>query len=171
MTDVSTYFNQVYEATFRTLMRACVCKARRLADADDLLQNTYARFYRCIQKHGVGSVQNPQSYLLGILQKELIAYYRLLPWSREVALDEISELPDPNESTESRCIRALTVDEVWKQIRSESELTQRVFLLYYAYGLHLKEIATVLHLTEAAVKNRLLRTQRKIRKQLIEEEK
>lgn len=58
MTDVSTYFNQVYEATFRTLMRACVCKARRLADADDLLQNTYARFYRYIQKHGVGSVQN-----------------------------------------------------------------------------------------------------------------
>ena len=168
--DLNAYFNTVYDATFRTLMRVCLCKARRLADADDLLQNTYASFYRHIRRHGPASVENAQAYLLTLLRRELAAYYRKWPWERETALDEIAELAATDEPPEAQSLERLTAEEIWTLLERESELTQRVFVLYYGYEMRIKEIASALKLSESAVKNRLLRTQKKLRSSLSKKE-
>ncbi len=169
MNEPNEYFNTVYDATFRPLMRVCICRARRLCDADDLLQNVYARFYRHVCRHGAGAVQNPLAYLLRILNKELSRYYRRAAWEREAPLESAEDLPDPGEAVEDATLSHLEAEAVWAFVREESDLTQRVFVLYYGYEMRQKEIAEALGLSEAAVKNRLLRTQKKIRSRLSEE--
>ena len=55
------------------------------------------------------------------------------------------------------------VDALMQRMRDEPEATQRMFILYYGYGMKLGEIATELRTTEAAVKSRLLRVRKKLR--------
>lgn len=46
------YFNEIYDATYRDMLRYALVKARCIEDVEDLLQTTYAKFYRRICRHG-----------------------------------------------------------------------------------------------------------------------
>ena len=83
MNDVTDVFNTVYDATFRELMRYCLCKAP-LEDAHDLLQNTYAQFYRALLKKGVHAIRDPKAYLFAALKHEIAAFYRFRARQRTV---------------------------------------------------------------------------------------
>ncbi len=170
MSDVNAYFNIVYDATFRDLTRVCVVKARRVQDVDDLLQNTYESFYRQLCRHGTDSVVNAKSYLLTILKKELAHYYRFHARHPETPIDEATELIDPGETPEAAGIEHMTTERIWQLVEQESPLSQKVFILFYGYGMSLQQIAEELELTEGAVKSRLLRARNRIRETLRKEE-
>ncbi len=161
MNDVTDVFNSVYDATFRELMRYCLCKAP-LEDAHDLLQNTYAQFYRALLKKGVHAIRDPKAYLFAALKHEIAAFYRFRARQRTVPLEAIEDAADEI-SVEDLSLDGAAVDALMQRMRDEPEATQRMFILYYGYGMKLGEIATELHTTEAAVKSRLLRVRKKLR--------
>ena len=163
MTDPTEWFNTVYENTYAVLRKNAIIKARTVADVDDLLQNTYERFYKHIRRHGTGAVNEPKSYLYTILYKELAKYYRFHARFMTEPLDETVVPLAGDEAPESESLDRLTADEIWQIVEREPQLSQKVFILYYEYEMRVAEIAQATGLTESAVKNRLLHTRNHIR--------
>ncbi len=161
MNDVTETFNTVYDATFRELMRYCLLKAP-LEDAHDLLQNTYAQFYRVLQRKGTSAIRDPKAYLFTALKHEIAAFYRFRAKRKEIPLEAIENEPD-NVSAEDLSLDFAAVDEILSRIKTEPESTQRMFLLYYGYGMKLGDIAKEMGTTDSAVKSRLVRVRKKLR--------
>lgn len=167
MKDATEFFNTVYDATFRELMRFCLLKAP-LEDAHDLLQNTYAKFYRTLLRRGKGAIRDPKAYLLTVLKHEIASCYRSGAKRKTVPLELVSDLPD-DVSVEELSLDHAAIGDILERLKSEPELTQRMFLLYYGYGMKLGDIARETGTTENAVKSRLVRVRRKLRTILGEE--
>ena len=167
MNDVTETFNTVYDATFRELMRYCLLKAP-LEDAHDLLQNTYAQFYRQLCRKGTDAIRDPKAYLLTVLKHEIAGFYRFRAKRKEIPLEAIENEPD-NVSAEDLSLDFAAVDEILSRIKTEPESTQRMFLLYYGYGMKLGDIAKEMGTTDSAVKSRLVRVRRKLRADFGEE--
>ena len=168
MNDVTETFNTVYDATFRELVRYCLLKAP-LEDAHDLLQNTYAQFYRALQKKGVRAIRDPKAYLFTALKHEIAGFYRSDAKRRMVPLKVLSNEAD-DVSVEDLSLDHAAIDDVLDRLRDEPASTQRMFILYYGYGMKLGDIAKETGTTEASVKCRLARVRRKIRTSFEEEE-
>ena len=167
MNRTTEYFNSVYDATFRELMRCCLCKAP-LEDAHDLLQNTYAQFYRQLCRKGTDAIRDPKAYLLTVLKHEIAGYYRFRAKRREIPLETIENEPDSG-SVEDLSLDFAAVDAIMLRLKAEPERTQRMFLLYYGYGMKLGDIAKETGTTAVSVKSRLARVRRKLRTSLGEE--
>ena len=71
---LSPHFESVYQQTYDTIAKYVYFKVPQLADAEDIVQNVYLRYYREVilkQKY----VDHPQAYLLGIAANELKKFY------------------------------------------------------------------------------------------------
>ena len=167
MNDVTEIFNTVYDATFRELMRYCLLKAP-LEDAHDLLQNTYAQFYRALLKKGSSAIRDPKAYLFTALKHEIAGFYRSGTKRKTVPLELVSDEPD-SISVEDLSLDRAAVGDVLDQLKREPADTQRMFILYYGYGMKLGDIAKETGTTEASVKNKLARVRKKLRTSFGEE--
>ncbi len=161
MNDATETFNTVYDATFRELMRYCLLKAP-LEDAHDLLQNTYAQFYRALLKKGSSAIRDPKAYLFTALKHEIAAFYRFRAKRKEIPLEAIEDAAD-DLSVEDLSLDGAAVDALMRHMRDEPEATQRMFILYYGYGMKLGDIAREMGTTDSAVKSRLVRVRKKLR--------
>lgn len=162
MNDVTETFNTVYDATFRELMRYCLLKAP-IADADDLIQNTYAQFYRALQRKGIAAIRDPRAYLLTVLKHEIASYHRSRKRRSEIPFDEIPPNVSADDSVEELSLDFVAVDAITERLKAEPERTQRMFILYYGYGMKLGDIASEMGTTTAGVKSKLLRVRKKLR--------
>ena len=167
MKDATEIFNTVYDATFRELMRYCLLKAP-LEDAHDLLQNTYAQFYRTLVRKGTRAIRDPKAYLFTALKHEISSFYRSGARRRTVPLELVSDEPD-DVSVEDLSLDRAAIGDVLDRLKDEPELTQRMFILYYGYGMKLGDIAKETGTTAASVKMRLARVRKKLRTSLGEE--
>ena len=167
MKDVTETFNTVYDATFRELMRYCLLKTP-IEDAHDLLQNTYAQFYRTLVKKGKSAIRDPKAYLITTLKHEIASYYRSGAKRKTVSLELIENEPD-DVSVEDLSLDHAAIDDVLGQLRKEPESTQRMFILYYGYGMKLGDIAKETGTTAVSVKSKLARVRRKLRTSFGEE--
>ncbi|MBQ1631872.1 MAG: RNA polymerase sigma factor [Clostridia bacterium] len=161
MNDVTETFNTVYDATFRELMRYCLLKAP-IEDAHDLLQNTYAKFYRALMTKGVRAIRDPKAYLFTALKHEIASFYRSGAKRQTVPLELVSDEPD-DVSVEDLSLDHAEIGDVLDRLRREAECTQRMFILYYGYGMKLGDIAKETGTTAASVKSRLARVRKKLR--------
>lgn len=161
MKDVIDYFNKVYDATFRELLRLCLLKVPS-DDAHDLLQNTYARFYDVIRRRGKDAVSEPKAYLSKLLKHEIARFHRSRARLKKLPLEAAADEP-ADEDVEELGLGNAAIKEILDALRDEPELTRRVFILYYGYGMKHSEIAEEMGTTEAAVKSRLVRARRRIR--------
>ena len=167
MNDVTETFNTVYDATFRELMRRCLLKVP-VEDARDLLQNVYTQFYRTLLKKGSGAIRDYKAYLFTTLKHEIASYYRFCAKRKTVPLEVLGDEPD-DVSVEGLSLDHAAIDDVLDRLRGEPESTQRMFILYYGYGMKLGDIAKEMSTTAAGVKSKLARVRKKIRTSFGEE--
>ena len=146
--EILESFNSIYGKTFPELRRMAVIRARSVSDAEDLLQNVYMAFYRRMQKNG-SAAANPEAYLKTILKRELAAYYRIKSKEAE-PISGTTVLP-AEEDVEEQALFRLSVSNVWKSLKEESELSEKLFLLRYEYDMPTREIAEQLSLSDDAV--------------------
>jgi len=161
MNDVTEAFNSVYDATFRELLRYCLLKAP-VEDAHDLLQNVYAKFYRALCRKGTGAIRDPKAYLLTTLRHELASHYRAAAKRQTIPLELVPDAPD-DVSVEDLSLDYIAVDDILDRLRTEPESTQRMFVLYYGYGMKLSDIAEETGTTAASVKSKLARVRKKLK--------
>ena len=160
-----SYFDRVYETTYRPLLKYAVIHLSDPTDAEDALQNVYLAFYRRIERYGHLDVLFPKAFLLKMLKREIVEQYTEREKRAVRLLDDVPEerLRDDLIFEDGVLDRALAEDILTEAKRLPRE-TYRVFVLYYGYELSISEIAKELGMGAEAVKSRLFRGRNAIRR-------
>ena len=167
--DIDSTFRQLYEQTYKTAAALITARCRQTADIGDILQEVYLELYRLLGRRGTDYIKEPEAIIRRIIRQKLFRYYRRLSAQKEI-------YPEPDEDgceIELSDIDALSVEEIvedrvvldWtdQYLTQKGEIYRKIFHLYYRYGVSVPDIARMLGMTEAEVKNRLYRTLKEIR--------
>ena len=119
-------------------------------------------------KKGSSAIRDPKAYLMTTLKHEIAGFYRSGAVRRTVPLTLVEDEPD-DLSVEDLSLDHAAVGDVLEALKREPQSTQRMFILYYGYGMKLGDIAKETGTTEAGVKSRLARVRKKLRTSLGEE--
>jgi len=130
--------------------------------------------YQVIQKHGANYVENPIAFTIRIAKHKIAQHYSLMERFRQfVSMTAINRDGDEYEHhfedfdsalTEDFTVDKMILDTAKEYIKSKSEITRKVFYLYYDFDITISEIAQSLNISESNVKNRLYRTLNELRK-------
>ena len=135
----------------------------READAEDLVQETFAAAFR-----GLGGFEGRSSlktWLIGILLRRTATYFRraarrtarFVPL--EIARDGIAGVPSPAEATDARVDVAAAIQSLGPEHRE-------VIVLRELESLSYAEIAQVLNIPQGTVESRLFRARRELEERL-----
>ena len=162
-----SYFDRVYETTYRPLLRYAIVHLSDPTDAEDAVQNVYLSFYRRLERYGHLDVLFPKAFLLKMLKREIIEHYAERERRSLRPLEDVPEerLKDDALFEDAVLDRALAQD-ILAEAKKLPRETYRVFVLYYGYELTISEIAKELGMGAEAVKSRLFRGRNAIRRHL-----
>ena len=162
-----SYFDRVYETTYRPLLKYAIIHLSDPTDAEDALQNVYLSFYRRIERYGHLDVLFPKAFLLKMLKREIIERYAEREKHAVRLLEDVPEdrLKDDLSFEDGVLDRALARD-ILAEAKKLPRETYRIFVLYYGYELTISEIARELGMGTEAVKSRLFRGRKAIRQYL-----
>lgn len=162
------YFNRVYDETVNALTRFVISKCGNILDAEDVLQNIYARFFQRITKKGYTDIENPEAFLISIAKFECKNYFGSL--KKQSVSESFSEYTDEQmvmvenemsrhqKSLEDVLCDELLAREIFEDIAGADETVGKIFYLYFVCDMKLNDIAEELGMTLSAVKNKLYRT-------------
>lgn len=93
-------FNEIYDKTYNDIQKFIVCKCSNIEDVNDIIQEVYTELYKKISS--IESIQNVDSYLIGIAKNKIRKHYGLLYKFRTVSLNSkddsnleiIDKIPD-----------------------------------------------------------------------------
>ena len=159
-------FNRIYEETYRDVLRYIVVKTNRADDVEDILQEIYRSFYVRLCRNGGRDIRNAGSYLIAIAKKELARFYRNKGVKTEKECPLPDDVPEASEPLDERFFTAEAANRVWEIVRREPLPSYKAFTLHYGFSMRICEVAAALGTTEPAVKQRLMRTRNKIRREL-----
>jgi RNA polymerase sigma-70 factor (ECF subfamily) len=147
----------------RSLLRFLGRRVRASVDIEDLAQETYLRLLRA---HDLGSVLNPQAYLLKVASHVVAEWHdRQLPPEKCEAVDEdlLADEAVPEFALEAEIWQAL-LDQALKEM---SPLTRAVLLLRFRENRRCSDIARELQLTDRQVRRHLTRGYERLRSTLM----
>lgn len=165
---LSPHFESVYQQTYDTIAKYVYFKVPQLADAEDIVQNVYLRYYREVilkQKY----VDHPQAYLLGIAANELKKFYATK--SRQpiqldsTEVDPLDNVPD-DADVHLEVINTFTQDLVAQAVRELSPVDQKILSGHFRFEMTFSELAKQLDLSENTVKTRYYRALKTLRHRL-----
>ena len=154
-------FEAIYNDTYHDLLKFVIFRCNNLDDVNDIIQETYIELFKKIKKQ---NIENATPYIIGIAKNKLKKYYNFKSVIKSVFIskniddEEINNIVQDDFDLEDRVLQRMTKDEVWAYLGKKNPFIARIFYLYYAEELTIKEIAAGLKLTESAVKNHLYRT-------------
>ena len=167
--DIDSTFHQLYAQTYKLAASLITARCRQTADIGDILQEVYLELYRLLQRRGLDYIKEPEAIIRRLIKQQLFRYYRGFSRRQEV----YSAPDDENCEVEPTDIESLSVEEIaedrivldWtdRYLAEKGELYRKIFHLYYRYHVSVPDIARMLNMTEADVKNRLYRTLNEIR--------
>lgn len=165
---LSHAFESIYRETYETVAKYVYFKVPQLADAEDLVQEIYLRYYREVilkQKF----IDHPQAYLLQIAANELKKFYAAKA-QRPIQLDTddadpLENVADPTDLHTS-VINTFTQDAITKAVLTLSELDQKILSGHVRFEMTFAEMAKLLDLSENTVKTRYYRALKTLRHHL-----
>lgn len=149
-------FDKLYNETHRDILKYIVLNCYNLDDAKDILQSTYLEVYKKID------VVNDKKYIVGIAKNKIKRFYRFKYKIKNMFLynEEISTIDNvPSDyNLEESIFMKYDVDLVWKLISKKPAVVSKVIYLYYYEGYTIKEISSILNISESNVKHYIYRT-------------
>lgn len=175
MVDLATtsLFNKIYEDTFKKTLLYVTKRCRYTADIGDILQEVYTEVYSVLVKKGTSYVGNPEAFVIRVAKTKLYRYYSVLDKLRlmlpmasgqEEADVDIVEGYLAEYSLENVIVNKGLIDEIGSHIAAKPDDVRRIFYLFYYLDLTIPDIAKALRIKESAVKNKLYRTVKEVRK-------
>lgn len=162
------YFNTVYDQTINSLTRYVISKCSNILDAEDILQNIYARFYQRIVKKGYEDIESAEAFLVNIAKFECKNYYgskkkhstvdSFSDYTDEQMVKIESEMASTQKNLEDVLCNEMLAREIFEDIANTDEVTGKIFYLYFVCDMKLGDIADQLEMNLSAVKNKLYRT-------------
>jgi len=168
---------QAFETLFKRYQRktlAVVLRYTRVVeDAEDIVQQSfYKAFVHLCQFHGESSFS---TWLTRIAINEALMFLRHIRLMREVSIDSIGDaegspaslgIPDSNADPETRCSQREEVRILSKAVRNLRPGLRTTIALSELRELSASETACRMGLSVAAVKTRIFRGKRELRKEL-----
>lgn len=156
-------FETIYSATFETLSKHVYFKVAKLEDAQDIVQEIYIDFYKYISSKGK-KVDNVQAYLIQIANNKLSHYYKDKTFETTLIKDEylLESIKDEND-LEFNVLERSTLDEIWYEVKTLSDLDQHILIDYYRFGLNFREISERYQIPESTIKSRCQNAIRQLR--------
>lgn len=149
-------FDKLYNETHRDILKYIVLNCYNLEDAKDILQSTYLEVYKKID------VVNDKKYIVGIAKNKIKRFYRFKYKIKNMFLynEEISTIDNVSSdyNLEESIFMKYDVDLVWKLISKKPAVVSKVIYLYYYEGYTIKEISSILNISESNVKYYIYRT-------------
>lgn len=170
---IITAFNEIYNSTQKKVLIYITAKCSNPADISDIFQETYLELFGMLKKHGINYIQNKEALVIKLAKQKIYKHYSLLdkikrriPFSLQ-ADNENQLLQPPQEmdilSVEESYITRELLSQIGDFLSQQPIVVQKIFYLYYSFGLTIAQIAEELHLSQSNVKNRLYRTLKQIR--------
>lgn len=145
--------NKYLDSIYRVAVNGC----QNYADAEDVVQNTFVKLWE--RKEAFDDEDYARKWLIKVAVNECHSLWRS-GWKRRISyLEELDVEPVFSTPEKSNLYDALqSLPPKYRQI---------VYLFYYE-GYSVKEIATMMKLSETAVKSRLLRARKQLKSYLKE---
>ncbi len=138
--------------------------AKRPADAEDLVQETYLRAFRFAHRFQPGT--HLRAWLFQILRNTFLTFYRRDSRELTVLNKEGADGPDEVWDAEAPVASAATAVDLERAIRDLPEEFRSVLLFADLEGFALAEIAQIMDTPVGTVKSRLFRARRLVRRRL-----
>lgn len=161
-------FEFLYNNTYNNVLKYTICHCRNLDDVNDIIQEIYTDLYKTIVNKKYINLENVESYIIGIAKNKIKRHYTS---KKEDALmqienEKMEQFSDNEIDIEKDLITKDNVLQVWKYLKNKSELTTKIFYLYYVMELPIRTIANDMKITESNVKNHLYRTLKELKEKL-----
>lgn len=167
-TSPEAYFNTVYDQTISAATRFVISKCGNILDAEDILQNIYARFFQRISKKGYSDIENAEAFIISIAKFECKSFYAgqkkhsvtesFSDYSDEQMIMIETEMSKSQKNLEDVLCDEMLAREIFEDIANTDEITGKIFYLYFVCDMRLSDIADELGMNLSAVKNKLYRT-------------
>ncbi len=167
-TSCEAYFNTVYDQTISAVTRFVISKCGNILDAEDILQNIYARFFQRISKKGHADIENAEAFIISIAKFECKSFYTgqkkhsvtesFSDYSDEQMIMIETEMSKSQKNLEDVLCDEMLAREIFEDIANTDEVTGKIFYLYFVCDMRLNDIADELNMNLSAVKNKLYRT-------------
>lgn len=165
-------FNTLYSSTYSRVFAYVYSHVRDTADTDDIIQTVYTSFFKRLLSKGDTDEETAVKILFTAARHELSRCYGFRKQAQEsVPLDD-PDITDKLEYELSENISGLTEDDklllkaIWTEVEDKGELTKRLFVLHFKYGLPVAKCAELLEITSANATSRLYRAIKDIRNNL-----
>jgi len=167
--EIDLYFNSSYAQTLTTVSRFVLSHASRFQDAEDIIQNIYARFYKRISEKGYEDIESVEAFLINIAKFECRSFLSGFIKRRE----RVKNMSDFSEEESAALEAELSRDEplfdevihnkilakqIFDDIMQKDETVGRIFYLYFVRDMKLDEIAETMDMKLSTVKTKLYRT-------------
>ncbi len=168
-------FRRLYGELYDPVAGYIACRTSNVHDAEDLTSAVFHKFLERLDRFeaGRGSVM---TWILAMARNAVIDHHRRLgahgsARGQAHSVEELADVlaADQRDPLES-LIRTEDLRQVRQLLRREPDDVREMFALRFGQGLRVREVAAVMNLGEAAVKQRFARTLRKIRQELLAEE-
>lgn len=156
-------FRALYRDLYPEVIRFVARRISSRADAEDLTARVFVAFVERLDRYdrARGSVRG---WLLTFARNAVIDHLRAARPSAPADLLDL--LPHPGDGPEGDLLRREQVDQLAAIVRELAPDTRELLALRFADGLRHRDIAAVLGLQEAAVKQRVSRALRDLRARL-----
>jgi RNA polymerase sigma-70 factor (ECF subfamily) len=173
-------FRRLYGELYDPVAGYIAARTSNVHDTEDLTSAVFHGFLERLDRFeaGKGSVM---TWILAMARNAVIDHHRRLDAHGaarrgSVPVEELAEVlaadqRDPDQwDTLGSLIRTEDLRQIRQLLRREPDDVREMFALRFGQGLRVREVAAVMNLGEAAVKQRFARTLRKIRQELLTEE-
>lgn len=146
-------FKQCYDEYADALFRFCLVKTSNVQQAEDVVQETFMRFWQSLREGR--NMQNSRAFLYTIANNLIIDWYRK---KKSDSLDVLQEAGfDPANTKEISPLQSAEHNEVLRVLQGLSDDDRTVLLMRFIEGLEPREIAEVLGGSANAVSVRITR--------------
>lgn len=163
-------FEILYEATKQSTLKFITSKCLNITDIEDIFQDTYIRIFDAYKKGF--RADEPEAYVIGVAKHCLSSHYSVMQRLRvHISLNHGTDKDDedPIDIGDDTDIENIVADKIlcskiYNEILDQPPDIQKMFYLRYLAGLSLDETAQALGMSESAVKQRLYKALRKLRR-------
>jgi len=162
-------FEILYESTKQSTLKFITSKCLNITDIEDIFQETYVRILDAY-RNGFRA-DEPEAYVIGVAKHCLSSHYSVMQRLRvHISLSRVSgSEKDDIDIEDDTDIENIVTDKmlcnrIYDDILKQPPDIQKIFYLRYLAGLSLEETAQTLAMTESAVKQKLYKALRKLRR-------
>lgn len=167
------FFNESWDQSHRKILGYITAKCGNPEDIEDIFQETFTEFYRVLQRKGCDYIQNSEAFLMQIAKRKIYKYYSfreklafVVPKTQRNDEGEEYDLTDldlDRFTVEDEIVTRDMMDRVSSFLKQKPPDVRKIFYLFYVMDFKIREIASLMDITESNVKHKLYRTLKELR--------